>query len=108
MLARLAVINLTHEAKGLDSYSKTREKFIKSKDEISVAVLDNNYREEIGHVAAGVKWFTYLCDERGISPVETFHDLSRKYFKGKLKPPFNESARDAAGLTEEWYMPLTV
>lgn len=107
MLARLAVINLTHEAKGLDSYQKTREKFVKSRDEVSVAVLDNNYNEEIGHVRAGVKWFKFLCAQRGLEAVPEFHRLSRLYFKGKLKEPFNRPAREQAGLTEEWYMPLT-
>ncbi len=106
-MARLAVINLTHEAKGLDSYAKAREKFLKCDDHLSVAVLDNNYREEIGHVAAGVRWFKYLCRERGLNEIDEFHRLSRQYFKGKLREPFNRSAREEAGLTEQWYMPLS-
>ncbi len=101
------MINLTHEAKGLDTYQKTREKFVKSGDAVSVAVLDNNYGEEIGHVRAGVRWFSYLCTERQLDPISEFHRLSRQYFKGKLKEPFNRPAREQAGLTEEWYMPLT-
>lgn len=106
-MARLAVINLTHEAKGLDGYAKLREKLVKSKDTASVAILDVNYREEIGHVAFGLKWFKYLCKERGLNEIEEFHRLSRLHFIGKLKPPFDKTARDSVGLTEEYYIPLT-
>jgi uncharacterized ferritin-like protein (DUF455 family) len=136
MLARLAIINLTHEAKGLDTFEKAKEKLLAAKDPQSASILDHNVQEEIGHVAAGVKWFKYACSEVhrvqynhrsagadspaevGVShscrsdccvtadPVKVFHMLSKVYFKGKLKPPFNINARNEAGLTEEWYMPL--
>ncbi|KAG0607919.1 hypothetical protein M758_8G064200 [Ceratodon purpureus] len=38
--------------------------------------------------------------------VAAFHDVVRKYFRGPLKPPFNEAARAAAGFGPEWYLPL--
>ena len=47
LLARLAVINLTHEAKGLDTYEKTREKLEKGGDFISRDILERNYKEEV-------------------------------------------------------------
>ena len=47
MLARLAVINLTHEAKGLDTYCKTREKLENGGDLLSRDILDRNYKEEV-------------------------------------------------------------
>jgi uncharacterized ferritin-like protein (DUF455 family) len=100
------VINLTHEAKGLDSFVKAKEKFQSLKDYRSSAILDKNYVEEIGHVGFGVKWFKFICQRRALNPIETFHTLSTKYFKGKLKEPFNREARDIAGLTEDWYLPL--
>jgi uncharacterized ferritin-like protein (DUF455 family) len=101
------VINLTHEAKGLDTYMKTKEKFQNCKDEISLETLERNYRDEIGHVRFGLKWFKHICAIRQLIPIEEFHSLSRQYFKGKLKEPFNREARNEAGLTEEWYIPLT-
>jgi uncharacterized ferritin-like protein (DUF455 family) len=107
LLARLAIINLTHEAKGLDTYAYTKEKFVTAKDATSLKILDHNFNEEIHHVATGLKWFKYVCAELQLEPLEQFHLLSRKHFKGKLKPPFNVEARNTAGLTEEWYMPLT-
>lgn len=106
-MARLAIINLTHEAKGLDSYAYTKEKFVTAKDAISLQILDHNFQEEIFHVASGLRWFKYACHEHGVDPIDTFHSLSRQYFKGKLKPPFNTEARNTAGLTEDWYVPLT-
>mmetsp|Transcript_12208 Transcript_12208/g.18297 ORF Transcript_12208/g.18297 Transcript_12208/m.18297 type:complete len:350 (+) Transcript_12208:20-1069(+) len=107
LLARLTVINLTHEAKGLDTYPKTREKFSSSGDSISMSILDRNYKEEIHHVATGVKWFKWLCGHLEVEPVSVFHQLSKIYFKGCLKPPFNTEARNIAGLTEDWYLPLS-
>lgn len=38
--------------------------------------------------------------------VEEFHRTVRKYFRGRLKPPFNEGARAAAGFGPQWYLPL--
>lgn len=106
ILSRLSVINLTHEAKGLDTYLKAKEKFINIKDEKSLLILENNYRDEIGHVKFGLKWFKYICAKRELNPINEFHKLSRLYFKGKLKEPFNREARNQAGLTEDWYIPL--
>jgi uncharacterized ferritin-like protein (DUF455 family) len=127
ILGRLAIINLTHEAKGLDSYPKTRRKFESEKEIESLCILDNNYKEEIGHVALGVKWFKYICQnsrenngqsrrkllldnytqEEEEHTVRVFHSLSRQHFKGKLKPPFNVDARIQAGLLEKWFIPLS-
>lgn len=106
-MARLSVVNLTHEAKGLDSYPKSREKLVSCGDDMSIQIIDKNYQEEIGHVKFGVKWFKYLCEKRGVEAIAEFHRLSRLHFKGKLKEPFNREARNTAGLTEDWYIPLT-
>ena len=106
ILARLAIINLTHEAKGLDTYNFTRDKFLQAGDFRSVEILDKNYGEEIGHVGLGVKWFSYICKSQSLEPISTFHEYSKTYFRGKLKAPFNTEARDTAGLSESWYLPL--
>lgn len=58
-------------------------------------------------MASGLRWFKHVCSELGLEPRDQFHSLSRQYFKGKLRPPFNKEFRDEAGLTEDWYMPLT-
>ena len=64
------------------------------------------YHDEIGHVAAGKRWFDWACARAGREPVETWGALVRQYFKGTLKPPFNEAARRAAGLAPETYLPF--
>ena len=57
--SRLAIINMIHEAKGLDTYEKTKEKFLLHHDYQSIAILEHNYQEEIVHVSKGLKWFQY-------------------------------------------------
>lgn len=106
LLERIAVITLTHEAKGLDSYLKLHEKLTKLGDRSSLAILENNIQDEIGHVACGVKWFSRLCREAGLQEREEFRRIYRKHFKGPLRPPFNKTFRDQAGLTEDWYREL--
>jgi uncharacterized ferritin-like protein (DUF455 family) len=75
-------------------------------DTESAAVLRRIYCDEIGHVAVGVRWFDELCHARGLIPEETFRERVRRYFKGELKPPFNQEARAAAGFPARYYEPL--
>lgn len=106
LLARLAVINLTHEARGLDTFAITLEKFRKANDFRSIEILEKNFSEEIHHVAKGMKWFQFLCTKRGVDPLNTFHHLHEQFFHGKLKRPINVAARAAAGMTEDYFMPF--
>ncbi|HOP19626.1 MAG TPA: DUF455 family protein, partial [Amphiplicatus sp.] len=69
----------------------------------SASVLSMIYREEVGHVAAGVRWFDALCERRGLIPSEAFRRLVSERFAGGLKPPFNRGARDRAGLAPDFY-----
>ena len=64
------------------------------------------YDEEIGHVAAGKRWFDWLCARQGLDPEPTWQALVRRHFKGQLKPPFNAAGRDAAGFPAAFYAPL--
>ena len=73
---------------------------------MAASILETIAREEIPHVAAGVKWFNYICEQRGLDPANTFQDLVRKRFKGLLKPPFAIDARTAAGFPRAYYEPL--
>lgn len=108
LLARLAIVHMVHEARGLDVHPKTRQRFAAQKDDDSVAMLEVIFRDEITHVEAGLKWFSYVCatNQPNLDPVLTFHKMVRQYFQGYLKPPFNTEARETAGMTEEWYLPL--
>jgi uncharacterized ferritin-like protein (DUF455 family) len=102
-LARLAVVPMVLEARGLDVTPATVARFEAAGDARSGAILGRIYRDEIRHVAAGVKWFLSACESRGIAPVAEWKRLVGLHFKGALKPPFNDSARDQAGLSRDYY-----
>ena len=106
LLARVAIVPLVLEARGLDVQPAMLANLRRHNDEPSAAILEIIYRDEKRHVAVGARWFRYLC-ERAALPVEpTFHALVRKHFRSPLKPPFNEPARAEAGLTPGFYKPL--
>ncbi|KAI3748547.1 hypothetical protein L6452_11688 [Arctium lappa] len=121
LFARLAVEHCVHEARGLDVLPTTISRFRNGGDNETADLLETVvYPEEITHCAAGVKWFKYLCsrsktptgdvdgDEESGDVIEKFHEIVRAYFRGPLKPPFNEAARKAAGFGPQWYEPLAV
>jgi uncharacterized ferritin-like protein (DUF455 family) len=106
LLARLAVVPLVLEARGLDVTPAMIARLERAGDHDSAAVLEIIYAEEIGHVAAGHRWFEYFCVAAGLAAAPTYHRLVRQYFKGMLKPPFNTAAREAAGFPAAFYAPL--
>jgi uncharacterized ferritin-like protein (DUF455 family) len=103
LLARLAVVPLVLEARGLDVTPEMTLRLERAGDHASASILRRIYGDEIGHVAVGQRWFERLCRQRGLEPKTVFHDRVRRYFSGALKPPFNRQARDAAGLPQQWY-----
>jgi uncharacterized ferritin-like protein (DUF455 family) len=107
LLARLAVVPLVLEARGLDVTPEMMLRLARAGDAESAAILKVIYRDEIGHVAVGVRWFELLCRERGLDPEAAFHDRVRRHFTGMLKPPFNRDARERAGFPAAYYEPLS-
>jgi uncharacterized ferritin-like protein (DUF455 family) len=103
LLARLAIVPLVLEARGLDVTPAMIARFERLGDAESAAALRVIYQDEIGHVAAGRRWFEWLCAERGLAPVETWRALVAKHFKAALKPPFNGEARAKAGFSNRYY-----
>jgi uncharacterized ferritin-like protein (DUF455 family) len=106
LLARLAVVPLVLEARGLDVTPEMAARLERAGDSGSAAILRRIYDDEIGHVAAGARWFDRVCRARGLLPDETFRECVRRCFKGDLKPPFNREARAAAGFPAVYYEPL--
>ena len=100
VLLRMVLVPRVLEARGLDVTPLMIEGFRQAGDEDAVRILDTIYREEIGHVAAGSRWFQYLCKQRGLDHVEQFCQLVGNYAKGSLRGPFNLDARKEAGFTE--------
>jgi uncharacterized ferritin-like protein (DUF455 family) len=106
LLARLAVVPLVLEARGLDVTPTMIERLRREGDDRSVALLKTVYREEIDHVAAGNRWFRHLCAERGLNPAATWRGPVTEHYKAPLKAPLNRPARAAAGLAASFYEPL--
>jgi uncharacterized ferritin-like protein (DUF455 family) len=102
-LARLAVVPMVLEARGLDVTPAILASFERVGDARSAAILERIYRDEIRHVAAGTKWFRFGCESLGLAPIPHWHALIRTCFRGIVKPPFNDSARARAGLSREFY-----
>ena len=104
VLARLAVVPMVLEARGLDVSPATIARLEAAGDVRSAAILDRIYHDEIRHVAAGTKWFKTAAESQGFEPIGRFHWLTKRYFRGELKPPFNDSARRQAGLSRDFYL----
>lgn len=107
LTARLAVVPLILEARGLDVTPALQAKMRETGDAESAAILDIIYEDEKTHVAVGAKWFRFLCQRQGRDPTATFQALVRANFRGPLKPPFNDLARAEAGLSPSFYRALT-
>lgn len=107
LTARLAVVPLILEARGLDVTPSLQEKMRETGDIESADVLKVIYEDEKGHVAVGAKWFRFLCAREKRDPARAFQDLVRANFRGQLKAPFNDVARAEAGLTPSFYRSLS-
>jgi uncharacterized ferritin-like protein (DUF455 family) len=105
--ARLALVPLILEARGLDVTPSIIGQMRAVGDHGTADILDIIYEDEKGHVAVGAKWFRFLCARAGQDPAAQFQLLVRNNFRGGLKPPFNETARAAAGLTPSFYRALS-
>ena len=103
LLARLAIVPLVLEARGLDVTPTMIKSLRNAKDGDSAAVLEVIYRDEIGHVGIGRKWFEHVCPG---DPVAMWQRLVNERFKGGLKAPFNDAARAEAGFGVAYYKAL--
>ena len=100
VLARMALVPRTMEARGLDAIPPLRAKLAQAGDEAAARILDVLLHDEVGHVEIGNRWYFYLCDGRGLEPVATYDRLTAQYKAPVLKGPFNVAARRQAGFTE--------
>ena len=103
VLARMALVPRTLEARGLDATPPMQAKLRKvgTPDALrAVEILDIILRDEIGHVAIGNHWYRHLCRQRGLEPVATYAVLARHYAAPRLKGPLNLEARREAGFDD--------
>ncbi len=103
--ARLAIIPMTLEARGIDTTPGAIERCRAAGDPDTAAVLQRIYTDEIKHLAVGVQWFEYCCSRAKVSPQARYAALLAERFRGDLKPPFNLPARAKAGMDESYLKP---
>jgi len=101
VLARMALVPRTLEARGLDASPMVRAKFVSIGDQASAEVVDVILRDEIGHVAIGNRWFHYLCRQRALDPVATYRREARRCDAPRQRGPLNVAARLQAGFTAQ-------
>src|SRR5574341_420747 len=101
IVARMALVPRTLEARGLDATPQIQAKLAKAGDHRAVEILDIILRDEIGHVAIGNHWYRWLCEREGLEPLAHYVALVRQYEAPRPRPPFNRAAREAAGFSAE-------
>jgi uncharacterized ferritin-like protein (DUF455 family) len=101
--ARLAVVPMVLEARGLDVTPATLERVRLAGDESGARILERILDDEIRHVGFGAKHFRETSLRRDETPRELWQNLVQEHFRGAIKPPFNDSARLAGGLPRDWY-----
>jgi len=101
VIARMALVPRTMEARGLDAVPAIRDRFKQIKDDQAVKILEIILRDEVGHVLIGNQWFNFLRAKEGLSPIKAYRELARQYRAPTLRPPFNLEARKQAGFTAE-------
>ncbi|WP_244530472.1 ferritin-like domain-containing protein [Salaquimonas pukyongi] len=107
LMARLAIVPLVLEARGLDITPSLIRHISETGDLKTAEIFRIIYEDEKGHVAVGAKWFRFLCHKNNIEPAASFQAMVRRHFRGPLKPPFNDLARAKSGITPLFYRTLS-
>ncbi|KAG7401124.1 hypothetical protein PHYBOEH_002682 [Phytophthora boehmeriae] len=108
LAARIAVVPLVQEARGLDSGDRLVHRMKSMGDKASAKVVEQIVWEECGHVRCGMKWFQHIArvQKREDDQVAYFQELVLQFFPDGLPGPFDVEARLAANMGAEWYQPL--
>ncbi|NRB10530.1 MAG: ferritin-like domain-containing protein [Rickettsiaceae bacterium] len=104
--ARLAVVPMVLEARGLDVVPSMITNMQKQQDLETAKILQIIHDDEITHVAAGTKWFKAWCLHYNLDTKKHWQQLVCTYFQSNLKRPFNDDSRHKAGLIRDWYEAL--
>lgn len=106
LLARLAIVPMVLEARGLDVTPAMIKAMESQKDNDTAQILQTIHDDEITHVRAGKDWFDWLCNKKNLPAIPTWQNLVKIYFKGKLKKPFNYKSRELANFSSAFYDPI--
>jgi uncharacterized ferritin-like protein (DUF455 family) len=104
VVARMALVPRTLEARGLDATPQIQDKLRQVGTPAArraVDILDIILRDEVGHVAIGNQWYRWLCELKGLDPVAHYVQLAARHDAPRLYPPFNAEARKRAGFSDE-------
>ena len=101
IVARMALVPRTLEARGLDAAPPMQAKLAKAGDMRAVEILDVILRDEVGHVAIGNHWYRCLCEREGLDPLAHYAVLAQRHEAPRPRPPFNLEARERAGFSAE-------
>jgi uncharacterized ferritin-like protein (DUF455 family) len=101
IVARMALVPRTLEARGLDATPPMQAKFAAAGDARAVEILGVILRDEVGHVAIGNRWYRWLCARDGLDALAHYEVLAARHDAPKAKPPFNVGARKRAGFSAE-------
>ncbi len=99
-LVRMALVPRVLEARGLDVTPGMIKRLEQAGDARAAAILEVIFREEIGHVAIGSRWFGYLCDQRGLERDATFERLVCEFVESRGARKIDRAARAEAGFSE--------
>lgn len=100
LLARLALVPRTLEARGLDACPLVRNRLAQVGDAKGAAILDIILRDEVGHVALGNYWYRWQCSQQKVDPIAMYPEMAEKFRAPTLKGPFNIPARLEAGFEQ--------
>ncbi len=101
VVARMALVPRTLEARGLDATPPMQAKLARAGDARAVEILAIILRDEVGHVAIGNRWYRWLCERDRLDPLAHDAALVQRYQAARPRPPFNTAARRAAGFSDE-------
>ncbi|WZZ11546.1 hypothetical protein YC2023_097467 [Brassica napus] len=105
--ARLAVIPLVQEARGLDAGPRLVKRLMGFGDHRTSKIVAKIAEEEIAHVAVGVDWFLSVCQKMNRAPCPTFKGTDNMVLSEvDLFTHFQYGALDQAGLSIYKYMIL--
>lgn len=104
IIARMALVPRTMEARGLDATPLIQAKLSKVATPAALEardILQIILSEEVGHVATGNRWYQWLCKQHSVDSAAFYARAAIQYAAPTPKPPFNHAARLAAGFSPE-------
>ena len=98
-MARMAMVPRVLEARALEAVPVMIAKLRRVEDDTTADLLEIIMADEIGHVAAGSRWFKHECAARGVAAESTYREMLHEFHFDNIKGPLNREARLAAGFS---------